>query len=184
MESIYLLPLGQIGSKVLKFLKKILEEKFGCSVTIKKPLEVPEQTYDSRHKQYNSTKILAYLNEKSSKEATKELALTEVDLYAEGLSFVFGEAEMNGRWAIVSLARLYPQFYQLEPDEALLKERAVKEVIHELGHTFGLGHCSITACVMYFSNSIIDTDLKEKNFCSDCQNKLQIEPRGEKKCLG
>ena len=184
MIDISLLPLGQIEPKVLKFLKKILEEKFDCSIETKKPLGVPQHAYDAKRKQYNSTKILAFLREKSFEKAAKELALTDADLYADRLDFVFGEAEVKGKEAIISLHRLYPQFYELESNEAILEERVAKEAIHELGHTFGLSHCAISACVMYFSNSIIDTDLKEKNFCSDCYNKLKAEIEREEKCLG
>ena len=51
----------------------------------------------------------------------------------------------------------------------------VKEAIHELGHTFGLFHCNNKLCVVYFSNSLYDTDRKGKRLCLDCKNKLRIK---------
>ena len=52
------------------------------------------------------------------------------------------------------------EFYGLPRDENLFRERALTEAVHELGHTYGLGHCPVSTCVMHFSNSLHDTDLK------------------------
>jgi archaemetzincin len=93
-------------------------------------------------------------------EEEKILGVVDIDLYAPGLNFVFGEADMNSGVAIISLCRLRPEHYGLPPDESLFLERVIKEAIHELGHTYGLGHCHNSRCVVYFSNSLPDTDRK------------------------
>ena len=51
---------------------------------------------------------------------------------------------------------------------------ALKEMIHELGRVYGLDHCSYPKCIMYFSNSISDTDRKTAEFCDICKNTLEI----------
>jgi archaemetzincin len=58
-------------------------------------------------------------------------------------------------------------------DAFIFRERAVKEAVHELGHTFGLGHCPDSSCVMHFSNCLDDTDRKGKEYCPECRAKLR-----------
>lgn len=100
------------------------------------------------------------------------LALTTLDLYVPYLNFVFGEAHCPGKVALISLFRLNPEFYGQSADKQLFYERAVKEAVHEVGHTLGLGHCHHSLCVMFFSNSIMDTDLKRVEFCEKCKNEV------------
>jgi archaemetzincin len=127
--------------------------------------------YDPERKQYLSSELLGSLK-KSTEEEARLVGITEVDLYVPRLNFVFGEADVLSGTAIVSLCRLRQEYYGLAPDEALSMERATKEIVHELGHTFGLGHCPNSKCVMHFSNSLADTDLKGANFCSKCRPRI------------
>jgi archaemetzincin len=101
------------------------------------------------------------------------LGVTDVDLYCEGLNFVFGIAESPGRAAVISTARL-----RAAANEALFRERVLKEAMHELGHTLGLGHCDDARCVMYFSNTLADTDRKGSRFCRNCRARLSAQSRG------
>ncbi|RMD53346.1 MAG: archemetzincin, partial [Nitrospirae bacterium] len=96
-----------------------------------------------------------------------------VDLYADGLNFVFGEADILRGVAIISLTRLHQSFYGLPEDRGLFIERALKEAVHELGHLYGLRHCPDPHCVMHFSNSLLDTDKKSYKFCAICRRKLK-----------
>ena len=91
-----------------------------------------------------------------------------------GLNFVFGEADTLNGVALISLRRLREGFYGLPEDEGLLVERAIKEAVHELGHTYGLPHCGDPSCVMRFSNSLKDTDRKGRAFCPACRKRLRI----------
>ena len=100
------------------------------------------------------------------------LGIADEDLYVNGLNFVFGEAELGGCYAIISLARLHQSFYGLPENESILTERIVKEAIHEIGHVYGLGHCPDPDCVMHFSNCLEDTDIKGVDYCQSCEREI------------
>jgi predicted Zn-dependent protease len=101
--------------------------------------------------------------------AVKALVVTEVDLFIPMLSFIYGQAQLGGPAAIVSLARLRQEFYDLPADAGLLGERARKESLHELGHTLGLVHCHDAGCVMSLATNIRQVDLKSGDYCRLCR---------------
>ena len=167
---IKLKPLGNIPDKVTEELKERVAGVFHCPVEIKPGFTELSQAYNPERKQYLSSKLLACLGK--SEENERVVGIADVDLYVPRLNFVFGEADMNSGTAIVSLCRLRQEYYGLPADENLFLERATKEVVHELGHTFGLEHCPNSKCVMHFSNSLADTDIKEAHFCLRCRPEL------------
>src|SRR3990167_7486042 len=104
---------------------------------------------------------------------TRILGIVDIDLYVPELNFVFGEADVAHGVCIISLVRLHQEFYGLPKNENLFFERALKEAVHEVGHTYRLGHCGDTRCIMHFSNSLQDTDIKGPDFCRRCKLKLR-----------
>ncbi|MDH7477035.1 MAG: archaemetzincin family Zn-dependent metalloprotease, partial [Candidatus Bathyarchaeota archaeon] len=134
--------------------------------------------------QYFSSAILSKIQEYAEKEKALDrvLGIVDVDIYVPELNFVFGEAECPGKAALISLWRLKPEFYGEHPKMELFLERSTKEAVHELGHTLGLRHCSNPFCVMFFSNSIFDTDRKQSLFCNKCYLKVEtiVDKLGEK----
>ncbi|MFU8796607.1 MAG: archaemetzincin family Zn-dependent metalloprotease, partial [Dehalococcoidia bacterium] len=151
-------PLGHIDDGTAEALMDRVGRVFGCPTEPGQGLSDLATAFDPQREQYLSTKLLALL--KNPEGDGRVVGVTEVDLYVPGLNYVFGEADPLSRTAIVSLCRLRQEYYGLEPDERLFFDRAVKEIVHELGHTFGLGHCTDNKCVMHFSNSLADTDFK------------------------
>lgn len=123
--------------------------------------------YNKTRKQYNSTLILANLKPTLAKNI-RALAIINDDLYSNISNFVFGEAEVGGKIGIISLARLQENLLSLD----LLKERACKEVTHEIGHIIGLRHCQNKRCVMSFSPGLVEVDKKLSKFCPDCMHLL------------
>lgn len=128
--------------------------------------------YDAYRTQTYSTAILARLAEAPIEDGDIMLGVTEADLFVPVLTFVFGEAQYPGKAAIISAARLRDEFYGLPPDQAKLDERLLKEAVHEIGHTRGLGHCDDWQCVMVSSHRVERLDLKSASFCASCRRKL------------
>ena len=172
-----LLRIGQVDPAVVSRVQESLDTIFPGTecVLITETLPVPEEAFDRRRKQCRSGIILSKIEEYAEKERTLQriLGIIDTDIFVPSLNFVFGEAKCPGKAALISLHRLRPEFHEEKPDVELFMERTEKEAVHELGHTFGLGHCTNPFCVMYFSNSIFDTDRKQSLFCNKCQNKLE-----------
>jgi archaemetzincin len=105
------------------------------------------------------------------------LAVTERDLFVPVLTFVFGQAQLGGRVAVISLARLRQEFYGLAINREVFAERAAKEALHETGHMFGLVHCADRACAMSLATNVRQIDTKQAAFCAPCTARLRREPR-------
>jgi archaemetzincin len=97
------------------------------------------------------------------------LGLTAAPLHAFEQGHVFGEAAVGGAWAIVSIARLFPSDSFL--DHELLRERLLKEALHELGHVGGLAHCR-GGCIMTPAAGPAEVDARSIDFCPDCRTLL------------
>ncbi len=174
-EKILLQPIDKIAPKILSFLKEKLEEIFEAKVEVsQKFLEIPQYAFNFKRGQYNADLILKNYLVSKPKDYSKVLLICDLDLYTEGLNFIFGEAFVGRGVAIISLCRLRQSFYGLPEDENLLKIRALKEAVHEIGHLYGLKHCSNPKCVMYFSNSLLDTDKKSYQLCPYHKKLLKI----------
>ena len=167
-----LVPLGAVPADLLDGLVTPLGAAFGLPCRVAAPIPIPPAAYDRRRRQYIGHVILTTLARLSLPDAGHVLGIIDADCYAPGLNFIFGEASLHARDAFIALPRLRPSFYGLPEDVPLFQERVSKEAVHELGHTYGLTHCPNPKCVMHFSNSLHDTDVKGAAFCPRCQARL------------
>jgi archaemetzincin len=172
MSYIYLIPIATESLFWLEPLTAGILRAFGipakcapCSIDI-------SPAFDPLRQQYNSSYLLGTLLAQPLANTGKVLGIAEVDLFIPILTFVFGEAQLDGPGAIVSMHRLNNTFYGMPENNALLTQRIVKESIHELGHTFGLLHCSSPGCVLNSSTYVEDIDQKSDAFCRQCQKQL------------
>jgi archaemetzincin len=140
----------------------------GVKTRVDAPVALPDAAYAPQRGQYRAELLLALV---SGHGARHVLGLTQRDLYARDLNFVFGIASGDGA-CVVSTARLV-----IGADDALFRARLLKEAVHELGHTVGLQHCTDPRCVMFFSNSLGDTDRKGEAYCERCIARLAAGQR-------
>jgi archaemetzincin len=170
---IHVAPIGMIDSTILEHVAHLISERFRTNVEVTESLPIGAFRKNEARGQYLSRDILRVLSvRKESAEVL--LGVADVDLYADSLNFVFGEADPSSRVAVISVTRLRQSFYGLQNDRKLLLKRAGKEVVHEIGHVLGLSHCVDPSCVMFFSNSLADTDRKGDDFCKRCLASLSL----------
>ncbi|MCL4511781.1 MAG: archaemetzincin family Zn-dependent metalloprotease [Bacteroidetes bacterium] len=173
MSSILIVEITPADRSLLAPLVQPLRKTFSQSVEVTQaqPLDGSFALNVSRN-QYGSTPILSALLEKFEDFEGRILGVTSGDLFVPVLTYVFGEAQLNGKAAVVSSHRLRDEFYGLQPNKQLLQLRLLKESIHELGHTFGLLHCKDYLCVMHSSTGVEEIDVKTEKLCADCKEKL------------
>jgi archaemetzincin len=173
VKPIYLIPLVDGGGPLEPGLDVLEQLAANLARTFRTPCQIRPETLDvgfaldASRRQYYSTAILQRLERACDPDA-RILGVTACDLYVPVLTFVFGEAQLDGNCAVVSTARLGEQFYGLPPREELMQLRLLKEGAHELGHTFGLRHCNDWHCVMSSSHGVERIDVKGAEFCAAC----------------
>jgi archaemetzincin len=134
--TIVLVPVGPVSPDLLGWLQDRLVDVLSRPVTAGKAIPLPGNGYDERRGQVRGEAILRALRTLSYPAAERVLGLTEADCYARELNHIFGQASLNGRQAFVALPRLRSSFYGLADDPGPFHHRALKECIHELGHTW------------------------------------------------
>ena len=168
MNALYIVAIGGAPEPALRWAEEAAAEWFPLPLKRLSALAMPEAAYDAKRRQYQSIEIMKMLAQSAPRDAVRVLGITDADLAIPVLSFLFGQAQLNGPIALVSLCRLRQEFYGLPADLQLLRERTVKEVLHELGHTFGLTHCSQPECAMSLATHIEGVDAKSERYCARC----------------
>ena len=171
-QNITLISFGYLGRQFLEKIAPAVDNEYGYNVVVKESRMDLSDFFDPGRRQYNGNKLLQAVNAMATPGSIKTMGLFSIDLYIPIMTFIFGQAVLNGHAGIASLYRLGNERYGIEPDDRLLLERFTKEVIHELGHTFGLIHCNTPGCVMRTSTYVEDIDQKDQHLCHNCRRQL------------
>ena len=174
MNRLQLLPVGTVDAGLLEGLRQALSLKFQVAAEILPAALDPLFAYHAERRQYHSSEILGRMQPFVTARTWRILGITSHDLYIPILTFVFGEAQLGGRSAIVSYHRLRQEFYGLPADNDLLATRLLTEAVHEIGHTFRLKHCEDYRCAMAPSHAVEWIDIKDSGFCEECLARIQM----------
>jgi len=172
--NILITTIGSIPKHQLLAVAESVRDQFGIHTQTQETLQDIEFALDTERDQYNSTCILETLQDFVQDPAHKIVALVQEDLFIPILTHVYGEAQLGGKACIVSSHRLKEDLKTVSIQQELTL-RLIKEVYHELGHTFGLLHCKDSSCIMHYCRSIRDVDRKSENFCRYCGILLEDE---------
>jgi archaemetzincin len=167
---------GPFDERLLGGARDLLAREYECEVDVADPGERPAGTFDAVRRQHSSREFLRWLAAKGPLTGGRLLGVTDVDLFIPILTFVFGEAQLEGRAAVISSARLQHE------DRRVTVARVAREAVHEVGHTFGLRHCEgvdgggrrALPCVMARSPSVRAVDAKSAGLCADCRARYRL----------
>lgn len=177
MSYIYIVPIELEDLSYLEALEGFVSDTFHRK-TKRKELKIQlQEAFDPNRVQYNSSLILRQIITTPPPDAEKIIGVLDVDLFIPILTFVFGEAQLQGIGAAVSIHRLHNRFYGLPENRETTTGRLLKEAVHELGHTFGLIHCTQAKCVMNASTYVENIDQKPAELCPLCQKSIKVEKR-------
>lgn len=180
LQNITLVSFGYFEKDILEKTAEAVILEFQHPVSIKDGHIDLSEFYDSSRRQYNGNLLLRQVSSMPFPDSLKTIGIFNVDLFVPILTFIFGQAFLGGGVGIASLYRLSNERYGMVKDNRLMLDRFKKEVIHELGHTFGLIHCTNPNCVMRSSTYVEDIDQKDGHLCSRCRTKLKKSGSGEK----
>lgn len=172
--TITIVSFGRFEKEFLEKVSAVVMNEFNSIVTIREAHVDISEFFDPIRRQYNGDKLLKEVVTLNETGNSKTIGLFNVDLFIPILTYIFGQAQLNGKTAIASHYRLGNERYGMPADDNLLFQRFTKEVIHELGHTFGLIHCHTPTCVMRSSTYVEDIDQKEAQLCAKCRKELDL----------
>jgi archaemetzincin len=173
LPALGLVEMGRLGEVAVHVVAAHLQAFLGIPVDRLDPLDIPQQAFQEHRKQYDAGLMLKYLAELPLPPYLRILGLTTVDLCIPILTYVYGEAEVGGKTAVVSSFRLRhnDDGTVVSPDRYY--ERLAKVALHEAAHTFSVFHCDNAQCLMRFSPKSSHLDQIEIVFCERCEFTLR-----------
>jgi archaemetzincin len=159
-----MIPFGDVDHLVLSVVAAHLQTLLGLNTDIEPVREYPKYAFISSRRQYDATKILGKLGREPKKSF--QFGIISKDLCTPILTYVFGESQLGGRAAVISICRLE------DDNRQITCERAAKISLHEVGHLLGIGHCWQNFCLMRFCGNLHDLDQLPITFCSTCEYEI------------
>lgn len=170
---ILLQPLQFTDNATLQLLKDSVAHFYSVTVIIAPDKPFPAHTYYKPRNRYRADSTIKWLKQLKPDSVRTMVGITNEDISvskAEHKDYgVMGLGYSPGHACIVSTFR--PS--KTATSKTHLQQRILKLVLHEMGHNFGLPHCSNQECFMVDAEGQMKLD-REKELCTSCRRKLEI----------
>ena len=164
-QAIQIYSYGKTVNSKAMFLKQELEKYYPSVELVDQPLTLPDIYYNKERNRYSGTGLLRDLSK--LKKGTTVLGITDKVIFkANELSptyGIFGVSPVGAHVALISTT--------IPSGKEQTDDHLVKLMLHELGHAYGLNHCSDEHCFMVdaeHGNKFAQTP----SFCKDCKQYL------------
>ena len=159
---------GNAVNSKAAFLKQELEKSYPSVELIDQPLTLPNECYNKERNRYDGSGLLRDLGK--LKKGTAVLGITDKVIFkANELSPTYGIFGVSPVGTHVALISTTMPSGRKQTDDHL-----VKLMLHELGHAYGLNHCSDEHCFMVdaeHGNKFAQTP----SFCNNCKQFLNTK---------
>jgi archaemetzincin len=169
VDILKLQPLGKVSQAELNVATNAIQQEFNVKLLVIASVDVPVSAYYPPRSRYRAERLLRFLS--GSQSGTRTIGLTESDI-----------STTNGKvqdWGVLGLgsepfkACVVSTFRMDSPQARGFKYRLANTMIHEIGHTYGLPHCTVPGCVMNDAKGSIKVfDRIKHDFCSSCREHL------------
>jgi archaemetzincin len=170
---VILQPLSAVPNDLLLMLKDSIPNFYPVSVRIAKPVSMPLMAYYKPRNRYKADSILAFLQQIKPAGIRIVAGITALDISTRKDTVndygVMGFGLRPGYVCVVSTFRLVKD----TPSQPLLFQRTLKTIVHELGHNFGLLHCTNKHCIMADAKGKLNQD-NETGLCAKCRKMLNL----------
>jgi archaemetzincin len=156
-----LIPLGNLDPLAVAIMGAHIQAVLGLDTRILAARAKPDHAYMPVRNQFDASMIITSLAAEPG-GAPLKLGVLQSDLSIPILTYVYGESQLGGKAAVVSLHRLF------DIDRQVVYLRAAKIGVHEVGHLLGLEHCWQAGCLMRFSKQLEQLDRLALGFCDAC----------------
>jgi archaemetzincin len=174
LPTVGLIEMGYLGEIAVRVVAANLQTILDLPVEILEPAVIPRESFQPQRQQYDAGLIVKYLARLPLASHPRILGLTVFDLCLPILTYVYGEAEVGGRAAVISNFRLRQNEDGSTAPPEIYFERLAKVAVHEMAHTLALHHCENAKYLMHFAARLKHLDQIPLLFCDHCEFALRM----------
>jgi predicted Zn-dependent protease len=171
--TIYLLPFGFDNENLMQDLRLLAQDALKIKFEVLPPLKGDIPGYDVRRKQYFAAPLADFVRSARTDYLYRPdtlgiLVVTDFDITAENLNFLFGWVDPAMEIGVISFNR----FIRDKPDDKILFQRIYTQLLSTAGFILGIPRCSLAGCARSYPHSFAEFKNKSYLLCSQCQGNL------------
>ena len=170
---VYVQPLGALlPAADSDLVRRALLAFYRINLEVLPSAALPRSAFYAKRRRYRAEKLLDFLEARRPSDGKRILGLTGVDISTTKPPYedwgILGLATLDGGACVLSSFRCKRGAKNAEH----ARFRLGKTAVHEIGHTFGLPHCTTYGCLMEDAQGKVATTDREYDLCPRCRQRL------------